>query len=120
MTACSSSELALQSRRETMKKFALSTVKNDFSHFLRLAEAEDIVITRHGKPAAVLIGFKSEDDWFDYRLENDPRFLNRVARARGSVGRGPRFQLDQLLPKVRKRNLHTEMQSGPITGREVW
>jgi prevent-host-death family protein len=103
-----------------MKKFALSKVKDDFSHFLRLAEAEDIVITRHGKPAAVLIGFKSEDDWFDYRLESDPRFLNRAAGARGSIRGGPRFRLDQLLPKVRKRNLHVEMRSGPVAGREVW
>ncbi|HEV8610266.1 MAG TPA: type II toxin-antitoxin system Phd/YefM family antitoxin [Thermoanaerobaculia bacterium] len=72
-----------------MKKVALSKVKDDLSRFLRLAEAEEIVITRHGKPAAVLIGFKSEDDWFDYRLENDPRFLNRIAQARGSIrGRG--------------------------------
>jgi prevent-host-death family protein len=72
-----------------MKKFALSKVKDDLSRFLRLAEAEEIVITRHGKPAAVLIGFKSEDDWFDYRLENDPRFLNRIAQARASIrGRG--------------------------------
>jgi hypothetical protein len=27
-----------------------------------------------------LIGFATEDDWFDYRLENDPRFLERVER----------------------------------------
>jgi prevent-host-death family protein len=72
-----------------MKKFALSKVKDDLSRFLRLAESEEIVITRHGKPAAVLIGFKSEDGWFDYRLENDPRFLNRIAQVRASVrGRG--------------------------------
>jgi hypothetical protein len=29
---------------------------------------------RHGKPAGVLIGFESEQDWFEHRLENDPRF----------------------------------------------
>lgn len=70
-----------------MRRIAVSKVKDDLSHFLRLAEAEEIVITRHGKPAAVLIGFKSEDDWFDYRLENDPRFLKRVEQARGSIRR---------------------------------
>jgi prevent-host-death family protein len=116
----SSSELAQQRRREALKKFALSKVKDDLSHFLRLAEAEDILITRHGKPAAVLIGFKSEDDWFDYRLENKPRFLNRVARARRSIRGGARFRLNQLLPKIRKRHLHAEVWSGPIAGREVW
>jgi prevent-host-death family protein len=77
-----------------MKKVALSEVKDDLSRFLRLAEGEDIVITRHGKPAGILIGFKSEDDWFDYRLENDPRFLRRVAAARRSLraGRGIALQ----------------------------
>jgi prevent-host-death family protein len=103
-----------------LKKFALSKVKHDLSRFLRLAESEDIVITRHGKPAAVLIGFKSEDDWFDYRLENDPRFLNRVSGARASIRGGARFRLDQLLPRVRKRHLHAEMRSGSSAGREVW
>jgi len=71
-----------------MKKVALSTIKDDLSHFLRLAEKEKIVITRHGKPAGVLIGFKSEDEWFEYRLENDPRFLKRIAAARRSLRAG--------------------------------
>jgi prevent-host-death family protein len=77
-----------------MKKAALSEVKDDLSKFLRLAEKEEVVITRHGKPAGVLIGFESEDDWFDYRLENDPRFLRRVEAARISLraGRGVRIE----------------------------
>jgi len=45
-----------------MKKVALSEVKDALSKYLRLAEKEEVVITRHGKPAGVLIGFKSEDD----------------------------------------------------------
>ena len=69
-----------------MKQIALSEVKDDLSRVLRMAENEEIVITRHGKPAGVLIGFESEDDWFDYRLENDPRFLQRIERARRSIG----------------------------------
>ena len=77
-----------------MKKAALSEVKADLSRYLRLAEKEDIVITRHGKPAGILIGFESEDDWFDYRLENDPRFLARVEASRASLrdGRGVRLE----------------------------
>jgi prevent-host-death family protein len=77
-----------------VKKIALSEIKDDLSRFLRLAEKEEIIITRHGKPAGVLIGFESEDDWFDYRLENDPRFLKRVEQARESLrsGRGTRLE----------------------------
>jgi prevent-host-death family protein len=77
-----------------MKEVALSDVKDDLSRYLRQAAKEDIVITRHGKAAGVLIGFESEDDWFDYRLENDPRFLDRIAAARASLraGRGVRLE----------------------------
>jgi prevent-host-death family protein len=77
-----------------MKKAALSEVKDDLSRYLRLAEKEEIVITRHGKPAGILIGFETEDDWFDYRLENDPSLLARVEAARASLraGRGVRLE----------------------------
>ena len=68
-----------------MKKVALSEAKDDLSKFLRVAEKEEVLITRHGKPAGILIGFESEDDWFDYRLENDPRFLQRIESARRSL-----------------------------------
>jgi hypothetical protein len=42
----------------------------------------------------VLIGFESEDDWFDYRLEHHPEFLRRVAEARETLrsGRGVRLE----------------------------
>jgi prevent-host-death family protein len=65
-------------------------VKDDLSKYLRLAAEEEIVITRHGRPAGVLIGFASEADWFDYRLEHHPEFLRRVAEARAALrdGRG--------------------------------
>ena len=81
-------------RKSRMKEVPLSEMKDDLSRFLREAEGREIVITRHGKPAGVLIGFKSEDDWFDYRLENDPRFLRRIEGARESLkaGRGIRIE----------------------------
>jgi prevent-host-death family protein len=77
-----------------MKQVPLSEVKDDLSRYLREAEWQDIVITRHGKPAGLLIGFQSEDDWFEYRLENDPRFLKRVDQARQTLraGRGVKLE----------------------------
>ncbi len=86
--------MAKSVRKSRMKEVPLSEVKDDLSRFLREAEKHEIVITRHGKPAGILIGFESEEDWFDYKLENDPRFLERVERARRSlrVGRGTRLE----------------------------
>lgn len=82
------------SRKTSVKEVPLSEVKDDLSKFLREAEKQQIVITRHGKPAGVLIGFESEDDWFEFRLEHDPRFLERIASARKSLraGRGVKLE----------------------------
>ncbi len=54
----------------------------------------------------ILIGFASEEDWIDYRLENDPRFLARVAQVRASYQAGLGIRIedvsfdDEDLPKV--------------------
>ena len=81
-------------RKSRVKQAALSVVKDELSRFLREAGKQEIVITRHGKPAGVLIGFDSEDDWFEYRLETDPRFLRRIEKSRASLraGRGVRLE----------------------------
>ena len=86
--------MAGQIRKGRVKEVPLAAVKDDLSRYLREAEKAEIVITRHGKPAGVLIGFGSEDEWFEYRLENDPRFLERIAKARASLraGRGIRLE----------------------------
>ena len=79
-----------------MKRIALSKVKDHLSEYLNLAEKEEVIITRHGKAAGVLVGFRSEDDWFDYRLEHDPSFLARVASARGSLKKAKGIRIEDL------------------------
>ena len=77
-----------------LRAVGLAEVKDDLSKYLRLAADEEIVITRHGRPAGVLIGFDSEDDWFEYRLEHHPEFLRRIAESRAALraGRGVRLE----------------------------
>ena len=79
-----------------MIRVRLSEVKDRLSEYLRVAEEEDVIITRHGKPAGVLVGFSSEDDWFDYQLEHDPRFRARVATARQSLREGRGVWIEDL------------------------
>ena len=77
-----------------MRKVALSEVEGHLPEYLRIAEDEEVVITRNGEPAGVLIGFRSAEDWADYQLENDPRFLRRIEESRRSfeAGRGVRLE----------------------------
>ena len=79
-----------------MKKIPLSEVKDDLSRYLHVAEDEEVVITRHGKPAGVLIGFKSDDDWIDYRLEHDPASLRRIEQAGNDIRAGKGIRLEGL------------------------
>lgn len=83
-------------RKTGMKEAPLAEVNGDLSRFLREAEGGEIVITRDGKPAGVLIGFADEDDWLDYKLENDPRFLDRIDSARASLRAGKGVKIEEL------------------------
>jgi prevent-host-death family protein len=60
----------------------LSELNDNLSACVKRAADEDIVITNHGRPVAVMTGFADEDDYLEYRLLNDPRFQKIVARSR--------------------------------------
>ena len=79
-----------------MKQVAFAQVKDHLSKYLVEAGKEQIVITKHGKPAGVLTGFATEDDWFDFRLENDPRFLKKIEESRASIRVGQGVSWDQV------------------------
>jgi hypothetical protein len=42
------------------------------------------------------VGFQSEDDWFEYRLERDPRFLQRIETARASLRSTGGIRLEEI------------------------
>lgn len=48
------------------------------------------------------MGFASEDEWVDYQLENDPRFLKRIEQARSSLRSGKGIKLEDV-GKTEKR-----------------
>ena len=91
-----------------MKRVPLSEVKDDLSRYVQLAAREEIVITRHGRPAAVLIGFEDEDDWFDYQLEHDPRFVARMVAARRSLDAGRGISIEEVREEL---GLRTETKN---------
>ncbi len=43
--------------------------------------------------------FESEKDWFDYRLKNDPRFLDRIEAVRKSLRSGKGVRLKDVSEK---------------------
>ncbi len=82
-----------------MIQIPLNQVKDDLSRYLRMAEKEDIIITRHGVPAGILIGFEDPEAWWEELLLRDPRFRARVAQARSSLRDGQGISIEQLREK---------------------
>lgn len=82
-----------------MIRIPLNQVKDDLSRILRLAEKEDVIITRHGVPAGILIGFENPEDWWEELLLRDGRFRERVAQARDSVREGRGISIEELREK---------------------
>ena len=80
----------------------LAKVKDDLSRYLKLASREEILITRHGRPAGILIGFEDEEAWFDYRLENHPEFLDKIAEARAALRQGQGVRLEDVGDRSRR------------------
>jgi len=74
----------------------MTEAKNDICSIIREAEKDEVVITRHGKPAAVVIGFRDEDEWFEYKLQHDEKFLRRISKARSEIRAGRFVTLDEL------------------------
>ena len=83
-------------RASQPRRVALARVKDDLSRYLRLAESEEVVITRHGRAAGVLIGFGTVEDWFDYQLEHHAEFLRRIAKARADIAAGHGVRLEDV------------------------
>lgn len=75
---------------------ALSELKDHLSSYVRKSAKEEVVITNHGRPVGVLKGFANDDDYFEYRLLNDPRFQRIVERSRREARDGKVTRLDDL------------------------
>lgn len=64
-----------------MKIVPLNEVKNRFSTYLDLCKGEDIVVTKNGRPVAILHAV-TDEDIEDYLFESDPRFIARIEALR--------------------------------------
>ena len=83
-------------RKSGIKEVPLSEIKDDLSRFLREAETQDIVITRHGKPAGVLIGFNLKTIGSIIGLKMMPAFCAGSSVRGGNVRNGQAVKLEDV------------------------
>jgi prevent-host-death family protein len=78
-----------------MTKMPVARVKDNLSRVIKEAGTEEVVVTVHGRPAAVIIGFQDEDDWLEYRLLRDDKFLRRISESRQQYRKGKYRAFDE-------------------------
>lgn len=79
-----------------MKTIELRQKDNRLASLLRQAKSGEIVFVIDGKPAGFLHGFADEDDWFEYKLFSDPRFIKRIEKEREAAKAGRVYSSEEV------------------------
>ena len=86
-----------------MKIAPLAQVKDQLSAYIVESQKSPVIITKNGKPVAVLSGLNGEDDLDAIVLEHNPKLARLLARARAQVQRTGGIPHAEFWKRVRKR-----------------
>lgn len=82
-----------------MKQVSIDRIASDFSNYMKIAENDNIIITRDGKPIGILMSWEDSEDWWEELLLQDPRFQDRIARSRQSLKEGKTKTIEEIRAK---------------------
>jgi prevent-host-death family protein len=80
-----------------MKSVTARDLQKKVKECVDLSQTEKVVVTRHGKPAAVLVGVEGKD-WEDILFESSPTFWRMIERRR----KQPTISLKELKARLAK------------------
>ena len=83
-----------------MKIASVADVKAHFSHYLRASEQGPVIVTRNGKPAAVILAVTDEDELERLMMAHSPRLQAILADARQRIESGRGIRDDEFWNEV--------------------
>ena len=86
-----------------MRIAPLAEVKDRLSAYIDAAKESAIVVTRNGKPVALLTRIRDEDDLENLLLTHDRRFSRLLTQARDRVYAGRYLTNEQFWQELRRR-----------------
>ena len=86
-----------------MKIAPLAEVKDRLSAYIDAAKESAIVVTRNGKPVALLTSILEDDDLDTLLLTHDRKFVRLLAQARERVRAGRYLTNEQFWQELRRR-----------------
>lgn len=71
-----------------MKIASVAEIKSQFSAFLKATEGGPVVVTRNGRPVAVIVGIQDEDEIERLLMAYSPRLQAILAKSRKQIREG--------------------------------
>jgi prevent-host-death family protein len=84
-----------------MKIASVAEVKAHFSSFLNASEAGPIVVTRNGKPVAVIVGVHDDDEIERLLMAYSPRLQAILAESRKQIREGDVLSNEEFWAEVK-------------------
>ncbi len=85
-----------------MKVVALGKAKNELSAYVDEAQRDRVLVTRHGRPAALIIGVEGEE-FEDLMTRSDPEFWEMIEARRKASKTIPADEMRKRLGAAKKR-----------------
>ena len=82
-----------------MKLVNVTELRTRAAEILQFVTEEDVIITYHGEPKAILKSF-TEDDWEDYALVHHPDFILQREAARADDAKGKVIDIDTMIKEI--------------------
>ena len=85
-----------------MKIASVAAVKAQFSAYLKESEGGPVVVTRNGRPVAVLVGVQDEEEIERLLMAYSPRLRSILDRSRGEIREGKGIAHEELWSEMEK------------------
>ncbi len=86
-----------------MKVVALAKAKNELSAYVEEAQRGRVLVTRHGRPAALIIGVEGEE-FEDLMTRSDPEFWQMIETRRSTSKTISASEMRKRLGLAKKRH----------------
>jgi prevent-host-death family protein len=98
-----------------MKIASVAEVKAHFSAYLRASEQGPIIVTRNGKPVAVVLAVTDEEELERLLMAHSPRLQAILEAARQRIQSGAGIPNEEFWEKVESDNETGKRRRGPRT-----
>src|SRR5947209_7468708 len=90
-----SDALSRRRRGPAMKIASVAEVKSQFSAFLKASKGGPVVVTRNGRPVAVIVGVQDEDEIERLLMAYSPRLQAILEKSRKQIREGDVLNHDE-------------------------